>query len=1166
MKSISELKVKEISGWYVDELNDAQTILESNDLKFHVKEWFSSSSQSNDAKLRAALNQLVKEHDYKAITILTANFQQKISSGLNPEPFDSSTYALLRQVMTSGKALSTDLFRSTVDGRIGIEFIAPVLAADGTPFAFAIFKHDPERFLFPLIENWPVISRSSETLLVRREGETVLYLNNLRHLPNAALNLTIPLSRKDVPAVKAVQGFSGVTDGLDYREVKVLSYVGKVPGTPWFIVSKIDYQELNNSFLFRSGTPILIFIVLVLVFGLFFYIFYINQQKNIFKRLYSSEQEFRATLYSIGDAVIIADKTGRVMNMNPVAENLTGYGEREAIGKPVEEVFVIVSEENHQSVESPVKQVMEKGAVVGLANHTLLISKQGDEIPISDSGAPIFDKDQHIIGVVLVFRDQTVERQQQKVIFEGQREMATLLSNLTGMVYRCRDDADWTMEYVSKGCEELTGYQVKELENNFMLTYEKVIHPDDQAKVRENVEVALKEKTFFQIEYRIVAKDQTIKWVWDRGLGVFDENGSLVSIEGFISDITNRKKTEEALRSSEILFETLAENVSVGIFRTDDKGMTTYVNPMWCQLAGMDAEQAMGYGWLAHVHPDDKDSLLADWKKNSGGHARVVAEYRFVHRDGKVLWVKGHAIPEFNEKGELIGYIGSITDVTESILSAESMFNTNQLLRTFIDNIPDAVYLKDTEGKKLIANKADVENCGFNSEEEIIGKSDFDIFSKDVAERFWEDDQRVLQSGIPVLVREEKLENFKKEVKWLLTSKIPLKDSAGKIIGLVGIGRDITQRKKREDEMLKLTKAIAQSPVSIVITNKKGVIEYVNPKFSEITGYSSEEAVGQNPRILKSGKQNKEFYKEMWDTILSGKDWKAEFLNKKKNGELYWENANISPVLNDKGQIINFIAIKEDVSEKKKMLEELIVAKEKAEESDKLKSSFLANMSHEIRTPLNSILGFSNFLTSEEDLSADEKKEYSNIINKSAESLLQIINDIIDISSLETGQLKTFYSYLNVNGILKSIHTVFSLKLVEINKSHLVLTLLEKEGLVVYADENRFIQVLTNLLNNAVKFTMRGEIGFGVEHFDEEMVWFIVYDTGIGIKPEVQTTIFERFRQGEEDTTRNFGGNGLGLSIVKNLVELMGGKITLESEPGVGSKFRFSLPRKAPKS
>jgi hypothetical protein len=517
-------------------------------------------------------------------------------------------------------------------------------------------------------------------------------------------------------------------------------------------------------------------------------------------------------------------------------------------------------------------------------------------------------------------------------------------------------------------------------------------------------------------------------------------------------------------------------------------------------------------------------------------------------------------VPEFNAKGDLVGYIGTIFDITQRKEAADQIIQSKLLLRTIIDNLPDAIYMKDAEGKKLIANKADVENCGVDSEEELLGKDDFELFPPEMAQHFWEDDLTVLKKGIPVINREERLTNRSGQTKMLLSSKVPLKDADGNIIGLVGVGRDITREKEAEAESVKLAKAVSQSPVSILITDPKGNIEYVNPKFSEVTGYSFENVIGKNPRILKSGHHDKLFYREMWKKLEAGKDWSGEILNRKKNGELFWESTTISPILDDKGKTLYYVGIKEDITEKKKMMEELVRAKEHAEESDQLKSSFLANMSHEIRTPLNSILGFSNFLVSEESLSEDEKSQYSGIINKSADSLLQIINDIIDISRLETGQLQLFPGIYELSPVIKSLHTVFLRKKLEMGKGNIEIEVETKPGVKVYADENRLIQIFTNLLNNSLKFTEKGSINFGIEDFDDKFVTMFVADTGIGIKKEHQQAVFERFRQGENNKARAKGGNGLGLSIVKNLVELMGGKIWLESEEGKGSVFRFTLP------
>jgi PAS domain S-box-containing protein len=1159
LSSIATLKINQISDWYIDEISDASIIVGDRQLNLLITEWISDKSVSKDNEMVDMLSQLANEHGYYSISVLSTDFSKEIASSLSNDHINEITRETSVAVVSSKILTTTDIFLCPTDSAIFIDFVAPVLNDDNSVIAVVVFRHDPKKFLYPLVENWPVQSRTAETLLVKKDKETVVFINSLRHSPNTALKLKLPFSMKELPAVKAATGNKGFTEGVDYRGEKVFAYLDSIPGTPWFMVTKIDSSELYDNFLFRAATPLIFSVIGIALLLMFFYVFYSRQQKNFYKRHYNSLQEFKTTLYSIGDAVITTNNDGIIKRMNPVAEKLTGWIENEAQGKKIDDVFIIVNEETRNAVENPVAKVIEKGVIVGLANHTVLIAKEGNEIPISDSGAPIFDVEGKITGVVLVFRDQTEERNQQRLILEAQRKLTTLLSNLPGMAYRCLNDQDWTMEFVSKGCEGLTGYSSWELEENQIVSYGNVIFPDDRGYVWDIVEEALDKKETFQLEYRIQTKQGKVSWVWERGMGIFNPDGRLEAIEGFITDITERKKTEialyeseeifkqfmehspiylffkddkirainlsrnyeqmlgkpleeligknmfelfpselarkmvdedldvlakgdvfttfenfngrnyftikfpvqigdhktylagysmditeriqmeDALRESEKLFQTLAENASVGIFRTDSEGKTIYVNQAWCELSGVGQNEALGEGWIHYVHPDDVKSLTDGWHEAFSHQTESSAEYRFVHNDGKTVWVKGKAVPEFDEKGVLIGYIGTIADITEIMTSTETIQRANTLLRTIIDNIPDAIYMKDIDGKKIIANKADILNCGANSEEELIGKTDFDFFTEDIASKLWEDDLQVLKSGIPVIQREDKLSTLKGDEKWVSTSKIPFKDKRKKIIGLVGIGHDITERKQ--------------------------------------------------------------------------------------------------------------------------ILCELIEAKEKAEESDKLKSAFLANMSHEIRTPLNSILGFSNFLTSDYELSLDEKTEYSDIINKSADSLLQIINDIIDISSLETGQLKTFIKPISANQVLRSLHLVFSRKLVEINKSHIILELLVDEEITILADENRFIQILTNLANNAMKFTSKGTISFGIESHDVSMVVFVVSDTGIGISPEMHDSIFERFRQVENDKSRTFGGNGLGLAIVKNLVELMGGCISIESEVGKGSTFRFTLPK-----
>lgn len=368
------------------------------------------------------------------------------------------------------------------------------------------------------------------------------------------------------------------------------------------------------------------------------------------------------------------------------------------------------------------------------------------------------------------------------------------------------------------------------------------------------------------------------------------------------------------------------------------------------------------------------------------------------------------------------------------------------------------------------------------------------------------------------------------------------------------------QRKKIDQFVNILHRSVVYSPVIIVITDPLGYIQFVNPKFEEVTGYKLEEVKNKKPSILKSGHHDQEFYKNLWDTILSGNVWEGKFLNRKKDGSLYWEEAKIAPVIDENNQISNFVAIKEDITQKEKLFEELKIDKAKAEESDRLKPTFLANMSHEVRTPLNAIMGFSSLLA-EEDVSYDERKLFSQIINEKGNELLRLIEDILDISKLDANQMtiaNTIVSIPNLFDELKKTYQTFLQKHPSKN-IELIFNKPEPDDLNLITDAIRLRQILDNLISNAIKFTEQGYIQVDCK-LVEDKVLFSVTDTGIGIAKENFDIIFERFRQAEEDfARRRFGGIGLGLPIVKRLVELLGGKIWLESELGKGSKFYFTI-------
>jgi len=400
------------------------------------------------------------------------------------------------------------------------------------------------------------------------------------------------------------------------------------------------------------------------------------------------------------------------------------------------------------------------------------------------------------------------------------------------------------------------------------------------------------------------------------------------------------------------------------------------------------------------------------------------------------------------------------------------------------------------------------------------------------------------------------------EIYFEAASISPIIDEKGSITHFLALKEDITERKLSERKIKTLRLAIEQSPSSIIITNAEGKIEFVNTKFTKQMQYTLDEVAGKNPRIFNPGHQTNEVHEFMWRNLHNGNSWQGEFLNRKKDGTLFWENVIIAPLLEESGRLSNYILVSEDITEKKKMVNDLMLAKEKAEESDRLKTAFLHNISHEIRTPMNAIVGFSEFLN-DPGLLPEKRKFFTSIIIQSSEQLLSIITDIINIATIEAGQEIIHEKEINLNSLCELIYeqyiTVSKNQGIELSYTY---TLTGNDAIVI-SDETKLKQVLGNLVSNALKFTTKGHVRFGYT-VKNNFLEFYTEDTGIGVSPELHEEIFKRFRQAEYSAARHFGGSGLGLSISKAYVELLGGKIWLTSETGKGSIFYFTIPfRKA---
>jgi len=581
---------------------------------------------------------------------------------------------------------------------------------------------------------------------------------------------------------------------------------------------------------------------------------------------------------------------------------------------------------------------------------------------------------------------------------------------------------------------EMLGYPPEKFKHYTDFTA--LLHPDDYEKAMNAMRRHFSgDLDKYEVEYRILTHSGTYKWFYDLGSIVKrDESGKPLNITGIVIDITERKQTEIALHESVKRYEELTQISPIGIFRTDENGLTTFVNPAWCQISGLSFTDALGDNWLNAVHPDDRENISKGWKDASQVHKTSVSDYRFVRPDGSVAWVLGQATPEINTEGKTIGYIGTITDITKHQEAEDAIRESNFFFQSLLNAIPAPIFYKDLEGRYIGINKAFEQFFGKTSKE-IEGKTVFDISPPELAKIYHAKDLELLsQQGVQIY--DSQLQNYLGVIRDVVFHKASITDSSGNITGLVGVILDISERKNAEKELIK--------------------------------------------------------------------------------------------------------------------------AKEHAEESDRLKSAFLANMSHEIRTPMNGILGFAGLLK-EPNLTGEEQEEYIKVIEKSGARMLNIINDIVCISKVESGLMEITVTETDINEQIKYIYTLFKPETMQKGIQIGYNNALPAEEAIIRTDRDKIYTILTNLIKNALKFTTSGVIEFGYEKKGKYLEFF-VKDTGMGILHEQKGFIFERFRQGSESLNRNYEGAGLGLSISKAYVEMLGGKIWVESEFGKGSTFYFTIP------
>ncbi|MBN2654177.1 MAG: PAS domain S-box protein [Nitrospirae bacterium] len=690
---IAKLKADQIAYWRDQRLSEAFVIQESPFFMSGLSSFLINRSDQDKRFILTRFASLQRYSGYSDVLLIDAkgNVQLSLTGRVN----NAQAYAkVVSSAFEKNAAMLTDLHICPDFQEPHISTIVPIFSTMGKEKQKAgalIFISSAAQHLYPLIDKSVAGELSLETVLVRKDGEHVLYLSDLRYRHDTALKLRIPLTKTDTPSVIAVMGKQGVFEGRDYRGVNVISAILPVEGSNWFVVSKQDKSEIFAGWRFHAMLILgLIASVAGMLVALGMFIIK-REEKNNFRARYKSESALRQsierqsiTLKSIGDAVIATDAQGRVELLNPVAEELTGWSNEEAKGRPLELVFKIINEYTRHQVENPVARVLREGTVVGLANHTLLISKDGVERPIADSGAPIKNDEGAITGVVLVFRDQTAERKAEKEILDQKKKLETILeaANLGTWVW---DIGTGRTEYNDLWIRML-GFNPKEIKPE-ATSFTELLHPDDKPKLAEIMkEMREGRLTSFEHEIRMRTKDGVWKWFMDAGRVIdFDQFGSPLLAMGIHQDINERKKMDASIKESEERFRAIVVGAPDAIFIQTDRKFA-YVNEEALKLFGAeDASQIIGKSVFDRFHPDFHELVKARIKMLNEDRKPVTKsiEQIYLRLDGSEVWVEtsAHPIVYKGKKGALV-FVRDITQrkaLENQLMQAQKMESVGRL-------------------------------------------------------------------------------------------------------------------------------------------------------------------------------------------------------------------------------------------------------------------------------------------------------------------------------------------------------------------------------------------------------------------------------------------------------------------------------------------------------
>jgi len=879
-------------------------------------------------------------------------------------------------------------------------------------------------------------------------------------------------------------------------------------------------------------------------------------------------EEAKALLAAIvegsDDAILAYSLEGVILSWNRGAETLLGHSAVEAIGQPMS---LIMAPERASVLPQFTEDASQKGGVPQY--DSVCIHKDGRRVHVSVAGSPIRNSDRETTAVAVILRDITARREGDRKLRESEERFRAVFEHApTGICVIGLDDR--RIQVNARYCSML-GFSEQELLGR---NWQELCHPDDlDACYQRGKDLQEGKSQILEGERRYLRRDGSILWTHGKITLLRADDGSKLCYVVHVEDITERRQAEEALRESEERFRTMADGSPSIMWMTNADGDRKFINRAYRDFFGVTSEECEFNKWQMHIHPDDATEYLTAFGHAVTDRTPFVAEARVRRGDGEWRLLGSHAEPRMSPSGEYMGHIGLSSDITERKLNEKAREFQHSLIRTTQEVGLDGILVVDSEGNVLSYNERLFEVWQIPSSQipRPLGAATTGTLIPPLLAACCErvrDPESFLKRAREIYADQDAIDECELELKdgrILERYSRSLRNGDGQYLARAWFFRDITERKRAVQALQSSEEKFRQLAENVnevfwIVAPESGKFLYLSPAHERVWGVSCA-SVYENPasRLESIHPDDLEQSRLMFARQMQGEEVESEYRIHTPEGQEKWIRNRSFPIRDSEGTLIRIVGIAEDITERKRHEQELVRAQEGAEAANRAKSRFLANMSHEIRTPMNGVIGMNQLLL-DTDLTAEQRK-YVQVAQTSGRTLLALIDNVLDLSKIEAGKITLEKRIMNLQQVIAD---VLLLVQPQSNAKGLPVNSFVSPDLplLLKGDVHRLHQILTNLMTNAIKFTERGEITLNVELVCESndllTVRFAISDTGIGMRPDQVAALFSPFVQADASTTRKYGGTGLGLTISKQLAELMGGKIGVNSREGHGSTFWFT--------